>query len=90
METATLSVRASTSDHAGLRAEPAVRAQRAKWGRTSAAHATRWARFFLAHGGTPPTGSLLLIPTHVRDPAVLESMVAGQGQGLGEAAGEAR
>jgi DNA-binding IclR family transcriptional regulator len=49
----------------------------AEVGRTSAAHATAVGKVFLAHGGTPPGGSLPAYTERtITDPAVLEVEVA--------------
>src|SRR5690242_2617904 len=62
----------------------------AEVGRISAAHATAVGKVFLAHGGTPPTGSLAAYTERtIVDPAVLEVEVArARDRGWAEAAGE--
>ena len=90
-ETATLSVpgehEATTLDF--VQSPLSVRSV-AEVGRTSAAHATAVGKVFLAHGGTPPTGSLTAYTDRtIVDPAVLEVEVArARDRGWAEAAGE--
>jgi DNA-binding IclR family transcriptional regulator len=95
-ETATLSVpgehEATTLDF--VQSPLSVRSV-AEVGRTSAAHATAVGKVFLAHGGTPPTGTLaasgLTAYTErtIVDPAVLEIEVArARDRGWAEAIGE--
>ena len=95
-ETATLSVpgehEATTLDF--VQSPLSVRSV-AEVGRTSAAHATAVGKVFLAHGGTPPTGTLatsgLTAYTErtIVDPAVLEVEVArARDRGWAEAIGE--
>src|SRR5690242_20844836 len=62
----------------------------AEVGRASAAHATAVGKVFLAHGGTPPTGSLAAYTERtIVDPAALEVEVArARDRGWAEAAGE--
>jgi DNA-binding IclR family transcriptional regulator len=62
----------------------------AEVGRTSAAHATAVGKVFLAHGGTPPTGSLAAYTERtIVDLAVLGVEVArARDRGWAEAAGE--
>ncbi len=95
-ETATLSVpgehEATTLDFA--QSPLSVRSV-AEVGRTSVAHATAVGKVFLAHGGTPPTGTLatsgLTAYTErtIVDPAVLEVEVArARDRGWAEAIGE--
>src|SRR6266566_6007670 len=95
-ETATLSVpgehEATTLDF--VQSPQSVRSV-AEVGRTSAAHATAVGKVFLAHGGTPPTGTLatsgLTAYTErtIVDPAVLEVEVArARDRGWAEAIGE--
>ena len=62
----------------------------AEIGRTSAAHATAVGKVFLAHGGTPPTGSLAAYTERtIVDQAVLEVEVArARERGWAEAVGE--
>ena len=90
-ETATLSVpgehEATTLDF--VQSPLSVRSV-AEVGRTSVAHATAVGKVFLAHGGTPPTGSLVAYTGRtIVDPAVLEVEVArARDRGWAEAAGE--
>src|SRR4029077_20883138 len=90
-ETATLSVpgehEATTLDF--VQSPLSVRSV-AEVGRISAAHATAVGKVFLAHGGTPPTGSLAAYTERtIVDPAVLEVEVArARDRGWAEAVGE--